>query len=254
MALFRDELDANVFLARLRKAAALFGVVIWAYTLMSNHFHLVVRASSRQLTRLMHHTQRMFSRFHNKRRGLRGHAFAGPYGAVRQSGPSMLVRTLGYVFMNPVTARQVGDPAEWEWSSYRSFMGAGSSRLWINALPLLGEIGPDIETARRKVSLEIEKSKAKLKDREPSREPTATEVHREHFEWMVESARELAPVLDGWDPIFLALWWARDVGIFRSAIAKVLGGPLDAARRSEFQNFRRWLARHPEVSARLRTA
>lgn len=253
MALFRDELDANVFLARVRKAGGLTGVVVWAYTLMTNHFHMVVRASSDQLGRFMHHLQRMYSRYHNRRYGLRGHAYAGPYGAVRQSGFPMLVRTIAYVFMNPVRAYQVESPGDWNWTSYRSFMGVGESRLWVNALPLLGEIDPDLHEARLRVEEAIGKARLRMqRTREPLKDPTTTDVHAEHFEWLLERATERANEVDGWDPVYLALLWARDIGIFRGGIAKVLGGPLGGTRRAEFQGFRRWLEAEPDRLARLR--
>jgi REP element-mobilizing transposase RayT len=140
MALFHDDQDARVFLARLRKAAELAGCIVWAYTLMTNHFHLVVRASSEQLSRFTHHLQRLYSLYHNHRWNLSGCAFAGPYGLVRQASPGMLLRTLAYVFLNPVTARLVDRPEDWTWTSFRAFMGIGPSWLWLNPLPLLGEI------------------------------------------------------------------------------------------------------------------
>jgi REP element-mobilizing transposase RayT len=253
MALFRDDQDANVFLSRVRKAGQLAGCLVWAYTLMTNHFHLVLRATSGQLGRFMHHLQRLYSRYHNQRYHLTGHAFAGPYGAVMQSGRAMLARTLAYVFMNPVAARQVDAPEDWSWTSYRSFMGIGESRLWVNALPLLGELDADLGAARERVTLAIEK--AKLKDRGgiPMKEPTTTDVHAEQFEWMIERAREWSGDLGTWDPVFLAIQWARDVGIFRTAVAKVLGGPLAGSRRVQFHRFRAWLLTRPELAERLRT-
>jgi REP element-mobilizing transposase RayT len=253
MALFRDDRDANVFLARLRKAAGLAGCLVWAYTLMTNHFHLVVRASSEQLGRFMHHLQRLYSLYHNKRWGLTGHAFAGPYGTVRQSGPAMLIRTLAYVFLNPVAARQADEPEDWSWTSYRSFMGIGESRLNLNVLPLLGEMGSEPGVGRRLLLEAISKAKSRLLERPASAEPTATEVHAQQFEWLLGRARLRQADLGDWDPIFLAIVWAKNLGVLRSAVNRVLGGPLTSSRRVELVRFRKWLESVPTVAERLRT-
>jgi hypothetical protein len=245
MALFHDDQDSRVFLARLRKAAGVSGVVVWAYVLMTNHFHLVVRADSEQLARFTHHLQRLYSLYHNQRWGLTGHAIAGPYGAVRQLGGAMLLRTLAYVFLNPVAARQCKDPEDWEWTSYRSFMGMGDAWRWMDPMPLLTQMMPDPDRTRRRLLETLQDARERLGRNRVSKEQTATEVHAHQFEWLIERARAREADLDGHDPVLLAVVWAREVGILYRAIARDLGGPLSGAKRMELCRFRDWLAADP---------
>src|SRR5687767_1712152 len=79
MALFRDDQDARVFAALLQTALNLSGCVLWAYLLMTNHFHLAIRGSSDQLSRCMRYAEGFYSIYHNKRYGLSGAAFEGRY-------------------------------------------------------------------------------------------------------------------------------------------------------------------------------
>jgi REP element-mobilizing transposase RayT len=239
MALFRDDQDANVFLARVRKAAKVAECIVWAYTLMTNHFHLVLRASSEQLSRFMHHLQRLYSRYHNRRWKLRGHAFEGPYGAVRLGSPGARTTALAYVFMNPVAAGLTARPEDWSWTSYRSYMGIGPSRLPLNVLPLLAELAGDPATARRQMLEAVHREGVRI-GRKGFTEPTAVDVHVNQFEWLLDCARDRAAALGEWDPLYLAIEWAGRVGVLRSAISRVLGGPLGQARRAELSRFRKW--------------
>src|SRR5687768_2361638 len=110
MALFRDDEDARVFVALLRSALELSGCVLWAYVLMTNHFHFAIRGSSAQLRRCMHYEEGLYSHYHNRRYGLSGAAFEKRYEAYPQGTLPMLLRTIAYVLMNPVAAGLVDTP------------------------------------------------------------------------------------------------------------------------------------------------
>ena len=48
--LFHDEQDFSIFIAVLRRAVEVSGATLWAFAIMTNHYHLVIYASTKQLT------------------------------------------------------------------------------------------------------------------------------------------------------------------------------------------------------------
>src|SRR3982750_1685761 len=84
MELFRKEPDFMKFLDLLAFGRRASQCSLWAYALMSNHYHRVVEGSSTALAKCMHRLNGMYSSFHNQKYGLEGHAFDGPYHAFRQ--------------------------------------------------------------------------------------------------------------------------------------------------------------------------
>jgi REP element-mobilizing transposase RayT len=64
---FADPEEAVSFIDRLRHAKDRDGFVVFAWCLMSNHFHLALRTSSVPLSRTMHLVQNGFSREFNRR-------------------------------------------------------------------------------------------------------------------------------------------------------------------------------------------
>src|SRR5687767_9259733 len=63
--LFHDDEDFSKFAIFLAFAVKKSGCVLWAFALMNNHYHLVLRGASAQLTACMHRLNRLYSAYHN---------------------------------------------------------------------------------------------------------------------------------------------------------------------------------------------
>ena len=92
-----------------------------AYTLMPNHFHLVLYPKyENEIKKFMHwvtltHTQRWRSR--TKTIGY-GHLYQGRYKSFLVEEDSYLWALLAYVERNPLRAKLVKNLKSWKWSSY----------------------------------------------------------------------------------------------------------------------------------------
>jgi REP element-mobilizing transposase RayT len=248
--LFRDNQDFTRFQNILVYALKESGCILWAYVLMTNHYHLVLRGNSRELTACMRRVNFMYSRYHNKKYSLDGHAFDGPYQAFRQATPWLMLHTIAYVFFNPVKGGICARPEDYSWSCYRCYLGQPGSPPRVEAASLMATIDPDLKKVWAAFHLAME-----LQERRPSRpaigRPTMIDLHQEQFEWLLEHARSIAHRLEGEDPLLVAMLWARDIGVTPKAIAKVLGyRTTDRVRKQLFQ-FKKRLQQDPNLKARL---
>jgi hypothetical protein len=250
MALFRDDHDCRYFLFLLRQGVRLTGAVLWAYALMGNHFHLALRASIEQRRRLMHHVGRLYSRYHNRRYHLSGHAFEGPYEAHRQRTLPLLFRTIAYVILNPETAEMVKHASAWPWSCYGDYFDGPRGGVPVDPRPLFAEVKGGERAGRELFQKIYERERVRLAAK-PARSLSSRRIQEEHFLSLLDEARSLFGELGGKDPVLLALCWAQDCGVLKGGIHDALGGPLSAKRRVELKRFRDWLYASEDRRARL---
>lgn len=118
--IFPEPIDYAAFLVLLREAREKFGVDLYAYCLMPNHFHLVVRTTGlEQISAYMHFVEREHAC--DLRRCWRskghGHVFQRRYWSKQVVGDGYLMTVMRYVEANPYRARLIDTAELWEWSS-----------------------------------------------------------------------------------------------------------------------------------------
>lgn len=219
--LFHEPSDFPQFLSFLNYSLARSGAILWAYALMSNHYHLVLYATSEEIRACMQRLNRLYSTYHNRKYLLTGHAFDGPYRAYRED-PSVLMRCIAYVLMNPVKAHLVDDPMDYPWTCFKQYAGRPGSPMEVDLKSLIEVAGPDPKTAWKYFhrAMEVE---AKRPQKPYSDKLTTTALHAQQFEWLLEVAQERQEHLGGEPPDLVAMYWARQQGIGVRSIAKVLG-------------------------------
>jgi len=94
-----------------------------AYCLMPNHFHLVVCPQDDQLSSRMQRFSISYTKAMNKRYGRVGALFQGQFQAVHVDRNEYLLHLSRYLHLNPVASGLVDRPEEWEFSSYRDYVG-----------------------------------------------------------------------------------------------------------------------------------
>ncbi len=147
--IFIDDDDRRRFLDILSKVKKATPFELFAYCLMSNHFHMLVRVGGFDLSRIMQHLLTRYSRYFNGRRRRLGHLFQSRFKAPLCDGDSYLIELLRYIHLNPVRAKMVSDPAQWPWSSHRCYLGAAAAGLVDPAFPLSLFDGSETEARRR---------------------------------------------------------------------------------------------------------
>ena len=146
--LFAEPEEAIEFIEILRKARDRDGLKIYAWTLMSNHFHLAVRTGPVPLSRTMGYVQARFGQGYNRRHSSSGPRWQSRYKARMVEDPRYFDRLIAYVHLNPVVAGLVDDPAEHVFSGHRELLGKIKQPL-IDVEGVLAVFGDTVRAARR---------------------------------------------------------------------------------------------------------
>lgn len=126
---FDEHDEAAEFIETLRKVRDLDGLTIFAWCLMGNHYHLVLRTREIALWRTMARIQGSFSRGYNRRHRYLGRLWQSRYRARVIDTDVYFRQVVAYVHLNPVSARVVDDPAAYVYSGHREIIGACSTHL-----------------------------------------------------------------------------------------------------------------------------
>ena len=114
--------DFATVLGKLRGMVRDYELTLYAYTVMSNHIHLLLQAPgagtlARPLRWFLTETARAFHRV----RGRRGHCWERRYRACLVEDDTYGLAVLRYLDRNPVRAGLVQDPATYPWSSCAAY-------------------------------------------------------------------------------------------------------------------------------------
>lgn len=129
--IFLDDGDRQAFIDNLGRVCARFRWRVWAWCLMSNHYHLLVETLEPTLSKGMREVNGVYTQAFNRRHGRVGHVLQGRYKAPLVDQDSYLLELSRYVVLNPVRAGIVESAGDWCWSSYQAVMGKAAMPDWL---------------------------------------------------------------------------------------------------------------------------
>jgi putative transposase len=130
--IYHDDADRQMFLDTLALACGQFGLVVHAYCLMPNHYHLIVQTPRANLSQAMGWIQTTYSVRYNRRHHRSGHLFQGRFKAQVVEADSYACSLLVYIHLNPVRPKDKKQVIpldrsqllkDYVWSSHRVYSG-----------------------------------------------------------------------------------------------------------------------------------
>jgi len=145
----RDDHDRSRWMYYLKQAVRRFRLELYAFALMSNHYHLFLGTPRANLGRAMQYLNGAHAMYFNTRHKRTGHLFERRYHAVLVEDEGHYLEVSRYVHLNPVRAGIVKRPEDYIWSSYPGYHRGRKTLPWLNYRRVLDEFGEKKMAYRR---------------------------------------------------------------------------------------------------------
>lgn len=156
-----DDADRAFFVSRMGKIAAATETKIYAWALMTNHAHILLRSGAAGLSTFMRKLLTCYAAGFNRTHKRHGHLFQNRYKSIVCEEEPYFLRLVSYIHLNPLRAGLVGSFEELEryrWSGHAAVM----SRIrheWQDREYVLGYFG-ERESSARNAYLEFVKTES----------------------------------------------------------------------------------------------
>jgi len=124
--IFHDDADNMKFLDILKKYKEESGMGVYAWCLMNNHVHLLVREVNEDLSTTMKRIGVSYVSYYNWKYQTTGHLFQDRFRSEGVESKRSFLKVIRYIHQNPVKAGIVSGVADWRWSSCAAYYGQKS--------------------------------------------------------------------------------------------------------------------------------
>jgi REP element-mobilizing transposase RayT len=138
--IFNSPADYEKFLSLLAVQKVRLPFLLYAYCLMTNHLHLLIERRADPIGRIMHRVLTGYSQYYNRRYRRVGHLLQGRHKAILCQSDRYLSELVRYIHLNPVRAKMVGKPEQYQYSGHRAYLGLESATI-VDVDPVLRHFG-----------------------------------------------------------------------------------------------------------------
>ncbi len=143
-----EDNDYLFMLSNLQDISQKRSLDIYAFCLMPNHVHLLLRPCETGLHEAMRDLFARYAMMFNRKYERKGHLFGGPYRQAVCLDDSYLLAASLYIHLNPVRAGLVLDPREYRWSSVNVYQSSNEVTSFVKSSFVLGLLGNDLKEQR----------------------------------------------------------------------------------------------------------
>lgn len=135
--IFHRDNDMQRFLEILSDKMKNGEYILFAYCLMKNHIHLIIKAENEDISRIMKRINVSYAIYYNKKYDKVGHVFQDRYKSEPIEDDNYLLGAIRYVHNNPVKANIVKNAKDYPWSSYNQYISKDKSQNIVEADSIL---------------------------------------------------------------------------------------------------------------------
>ena len=124
--IFLDDRDREDFLRRLSELATSTALEVYAWSLMPNHFHLLVRTGKVSLSQNMRSLMSGYAGHFNRRHRRHGHVFQNRFKSIVCDEEVYLLELVRYLHLNPLrakVAKDIGELERYPYSGHSALLG-----------------------------------------------------------------------------------------------------------------------------------
>jgi putative transposase len=124
--IFRDDADRETFFELYLLYHVKTGVRCYAWALMSNHYHFVIRTSDIPLSKLFAPLHTRYARYYNRKYSRRGYLFQDRFKSIAIQEQLYIEQLVRYVHLNPIRAgicKNIESLDQYPWTGHASIMG-----------------------------------------------------------------------------------------------------------------------------------
>jgi putative transposase len=147
--IFRDDRDREDLLTRLSTLIRSGALRVYAWALLPNHAHFLVRTGGRPLARTMRSLLTGYAGAFNRRHRRTGHLFQNRYKSIVVEEEPYFLELIRYIHLNPLRAAVVPDLqalSQYPWSGHAALIGA-REYLWQDTPEVLRRFAPTLRRA-----------------------------------------------------------------------------------------------------------
>ena len=119
--IFKQKREKNNFLRLLKKHLKDQDIEIYAYVIMSTHFHILIHVDLKLLSHFMASVLAEFAEYYNYKHNRNGHVFQDRFCSECVETEQYFWNCLRYIHMNPVHAKIAKNPVNYQFSSLKEY-------------------------------------------------------------------------------------------------------------------------------------
>jgi putative transposase len=137
--IFYDDQDRHLFLKTVGEMSERFEIDVFAYALMGNHYHLLLKTNRANLSKSMQWFGLTYTRRFNNRHDRVGHLFQGRFKSIIVQNDAYLLALSCYIHRNPLRAGIAKRLADYRWSSYKCYAYGRIFPEWLKTKLILSQ-------------------------------------------------------------------------------------------------------------------
>lgn len=147
--LFLEKNDYLYFLHLLKETSAKYNFKVLCFTLMPNHFHILVRFEKQNASEAIKNLCERYAKYFNIKYQRKGHVFYGAFRASLCLDETYLLSSSIYIHLNPFKANLCKNLFSYKWSSISLYAEQISRESFVGYKFILNILNEDIEKARK---------------------------------------------------------------------------------------------------------